>query len=120
MSTYVPEAVQAGLDSARIARLKSTSRLRIDTPDGYFRVLRLWETGFAVSLDDAAHLRGFVDVYEGPRQLFQCLIVASREEGGEMIYDFKRMTTVANGPARDFAPEAELPTALIENRGIEF
>lgn len=113
MSTYVPDAVQEGLDSARIKRMKSASRLRIQTPDGYFRVLRLWDNGFSVAAKDAPHLRGYVDLYEGPTQLFQCLIVASREEGGEMQYDFKRITAVSHGPARDFVTDVDRPIALI-------
>lgn len=118
MTTYVPEEVQQGLDSARVSRLKQASRLRIETPDGYFRILRLWDTGFSVASEDAPHLRGFVDVYEGPTQLFQCLIVAANEEAGEMQYEFKRMTAVASGAARDFAAEAEAPVGLIENAGL--
>lgn len=118
MTTYVPAAVQQGLDSARVGRLKKASRLRIETADGYFRVLRMWDTGFSVSSADAPHLRGFVDVYEGPTHLFQCLIIAANEETGEMNYEFKRLTAVANRPARDFAAEADAPVALIENAGL--
>lgn len=117
MTTYVPEEVQQGLDSARISRLKKSSRLRVETADGYFRVLRLWDTGFSVASQDAPHLRGFVDIYQGPSQLFQCLIVAASEEAGEMRYEFKRMTAVASSAARDFATETEAPVGLIENAG---
>lgn len=114
MSTYVPTAVQQALDEARISSLRSASKLRIETADGYFRVLRLWDTGFSVASEDAPHLRGFVDLYEGPRQLFQCLIVACSEEAGEMRYDFKRMTPVSHTPPSDFASEKPQPVALIE------
>ena len=113
MSTYVPNDVQRGLDAARISRLRSSSKLRIETSDGYFRVLRLWDTGFSVSSDDAPHLRGFVDLYEGPTQLFQCLIVASSEEAGEMRYDFKRMTAVNHTPPSDFVQDVQAPAALL-------
>ena len=113
MSTYVPLAVQEGLDAARLARLRAASKLRIQTADGYFRVLRLWEGGFSVASDDAPHLRGFVDLYDGPTQLFQCLIVASSEEAGEMRYEFKRMTAVSHTPPSDFEREADVPLALI-------
>ncbi len=118
MSTYVPDAVQAGLDNARIKRMKTASKLRIQTADGYFRVLRLWNDGFSVAAEDAPHLRGYVDLYEGPSQLFQCLIVASREQDGEMQYDFKRITAVATAPALDFATEVETPVALIDKANL--
>lgn len=113
MSTYVPTAVQEGLDAARISRLRTSSKLRIETPDGYFRVLRLWDNGFSVASDDAPYLRGYVDLYDGPAQLFQCLIVASSEEVGEIRYDFKRLTAVSHTPPCDFARETEAPTALL-------
>ncbi len=114
MSTYVPDAVQAGLDAARLARMKRASKLRIETADGYFRVLKLWDNGFSVAAEDVPHLRGFVDLYDGPTQLFQCLIVASEEAAGEMRYEFKRMTAVASSAARDFASDHDAPVALID------
>jgi hypothetical protein len=113
MSTYVPDAVQAGLDAARNKRLKSVSKLRVETQGSYVRVLRLWDTGFSVALNDAPHLRGFVDLYEGPSHLWQCLIVASEQSGDEMTYEFKRMTAVSDRPPRDFEAGQDAPVALI-------
>lgn len=113
MSTYVPSAVQDALDEARISRLRTSSKLRIETASGYFRVLRLWENGFSVASEDAPHLRGYVDLYEGPRQLFQCLIIACSEEAGEMRYEFKRLTAVSHTPPSDFAEDTPRPVALL-------
>lgn len=113
MSTYVPGAVQEGLDAARVKRLKTASKLRLETPDGYFRVLRLWENGFSVAADDVPHLRGYVDLYDGPTQLFQCLIVASQQEAGETSYEFKRMTAVSRTAPRDYVAGEEAPVALL-------
>ena len=39
-------------------------------------------------------LRGLVDVYDGARHIFQCLIVASTVENGEIVCEFKRSTAV--------------------------
>ncbi len=114
MSTYVPEAVQKGLDAARLKSMKRASKLRIETSDGYFRVLRAWENGFSVAAEDAPRLRGFVDMHDGAQHLFQCLIVASEEEAGEMRYEFKRMTAVTRTAPRDFVAETEAPVALID------
>lgn len=114
MSTFLSDAVQAGLDAARVKQIKRASRLRIETPDGYFRVLRLWETGFSVAAADAPRLRGYVDVYEGRTHMFQCLIVASHEDAGEMVYDFKRMTAVSAQAPRDFVAESDAPAGLLE------
>lgn len=115
MTTYVPHAVQEGLDAARISRLRSSSKLRIQTNDGYFRVLRLWDNGFSVASEDAPRLRGFVDLYDGPSQMFQCLIVASSEDAGEMRYEFKRMTAVFHTPPSDFVRSQPVASALLDD-----
>lgn len=115
MSTYVPQAMQAEMDAARKSRLKSNSRVRVETQDAHFRVLRLWDTGFSVDISDAPHLRGFVDFYEGPSHLWQGLIVASEQNGDEMIYEFKRLTAVMDHPPRDYVAAREAPRALIGN-----
>ncbi len=113
MSTYVPDAVQRGLDAARVKRLKRASKLRLETADGYVRVLRLWDTGFSVAIEDAPQLRGYVDIYDGPSQLFQCLIIASSEETSEMRYEFKRLTAVHHTPPSDYVSETPPPLGLI-------
>ncbi|MEL6467892.1 MAG: hypothetical protein AAFQ58_23260 [Pseudomonadota bacterium] len=112
MSTFVPKEVQAGLDGARLQSLKSASRLRIATDGVTHPVLRMWKTGFSMT-SDAPHLRGYVDLYDGAIHLFQCLIVASDEEAGEMRYEFKRLTAVAEKPALDFVRTEDAPVALL-------
>jgi len=114
MSTYLSEAVQADLDHARTKAQRQSSRLRIETEQGYFRVLKLWDAGFAVAAQDMPRIRGLVDMYEGPRHLFQCLIVASQEDGPQVLYEFKRVTAVSDTPPRDFADETPEPIALID------
>lgn len=114
MSTYVPKEVQAGLDRARLARLAKGSRLRIEVNGRVHRVLRMWKTGFSM---DAAHapvqLRGFVDLYDGALHQFQCLVVASEEEAGEVRFEFKRATAVSDTPALDFVRAENAPVALL-------
>lgn len=115
MSTYVPKEVQEGLDRARLASLKKASRLRLDADGVLYPVLRMWKTGFSINAASAPHLRGYVDLYDGAVHLFQCLIVAHEEEGGERQFEFKRMTAVSNTPALDFEKSADAPVALIAN-----
>ncbi|MEM8654540.1 MAG: hypothetical protein AAGF36_07315 [Pseudomonadota bacterium] len=112
MSTFVPKEVQAGLDSARLQSLKAASRLRISADGVTHPVLRMWKTGFSMA-SDAPHLRGYVDLYDGAIHLFQCLIVASDDEAGEMRYEFKRLTAVAEKPALDFVRAEDAPVALL-------
>jgi hypothetical protein len=114
MDFMLPKEVQAGLDKARLERLRKSSRLRLLVDDRVYPVLRLWKTGFAVEAADAPHLRGLVDLFNGSEHLFQCLIVASEEENGEMQYEFKRATAIAKAPALDFERASDAPVGLIE------
>ncbi|MDB2459791.1 hypothetical protein N9W92_01045, partial [Planktomarina temperata] len=89
------------------------SRLRVQAGTEIFRVLKYWDSGFSVDLQDASQLRGLVDLYDGSRHLYQCLIVASEEEGGEMRYEFKRNTRAVDSAPLDFERDANKPVALI-------
>lgn len=113
MTTFLPKDVQEGLDRARKAALRKSSRLRVVVDEGRYPILRLWDHGFAVSLDDAPRLRGLVDVYDGGKHLWQCLIVAAEEEADEMVYEFKRQTAALRQPAVDFEIDEDAPVALL-------
>ena len=114
MTEDLPEAVRAGLDAARAAALKRSNRLCIHDRGQVHRVLRLWEDGFSLAATDAAPLRGYVDLYDGPRHLSSCLIVASWDgEHGERTYEFKLQTFVLDRPPLDFEPVEVRPAALI-------
>lgn len=114
MTTFVPKEVQAGLDHARDSAVKSASRLRLSADGRMYPVLRMWKTGFAIDAQAAPALRGFVDLYDGAIHLFQCLIVASDEDSGEMKFEFKRLTAVSTSAPIDFERIANAPVALIE------
>lgn len=114
MTTFVPKEIQDGLDKARLAALKSKSRLRLVANGAGHPILRLWKTGFALEAETAPHLRGLVDIYDGAIHLFQCLIVASEESDGEKQFEFKRLTAVSNRAALDFVVASDAPRALIE------
>lgn len=113
MSTFLPKEVQEGLDLARKRDLKKRARLRVHVDDEVYPVLKFWETGFSLDAENAPHLRGLVDLYDGARHLYQCLIVASEEEHGQMLYDFKRNTAAVDKPPLDFARDDDAPVALI-------
>lgn len=109
----LPEAVRKGLEDARVAMLRRSSRLCIHDGDKVHRILRLWDGGFALDARNAPRLRGHVDLYDGSRHIYTCLVMTSHEEGGEQIYDFKWSTAVADRPAADFVRAEEPPKALI-------
>jgi len=113
MSDHLPKEVREGLEMARKAALRRSSRLCVHVGEDVYRVLRYWESGFALDREDAPHLRGLVDLYDGPKHLYQCLIVASDEAGDEMVFEFKRATAAADRAPLDFVEERPQPTALI-------
>lgn len=113
MTTFLPKEVAEGLEAARKQALRKNSRLRVQAGTDIFTVLKYWDSGFAVDLQDAPQLRGLVDLYDGSRHLYQCLIVASEEEGDEMRYEFKRNTPAVDSAPLDFERDANKPVALI-------
>jgi hypothetical protein len=114
MTEDLPDAVRQGLEAARAAALRRSSRLCIHDRGSVHRILRMWDGGFALAATDAPPLRGYVDLYDGPRHLSSCLIVASEDgTGGERTYEFKMQRLVTDGPAADFELSEEKPVALI-------
>jgi len=116
MSEFLPKEVREGLELARKQSLRKKSRMKVKAGERTFTILRYWEDGFALDADDAPHLRGLVDVYDGGRHLSQCLIVASEEKPGEMVFEFKRATVAADQAPLDYERASNAPVALIAQR----
>lgn len=114
MSEFLPKDVREGLEIARKQTMRKKSRLKVRVGDHDFTILRYWHDGFALDVDDAPHLRGLVDVYDGARHVSQCLIVASEEDAGEMVYEFKRATSAQDRVPLDYEVDANAPVALIQ------
>jgi hypothetical protein len=115
MTTYLPEAVLAGLSAARQKETRKSSKYRVEVGGAYVPVIELTQAGFSVAQDAAPQLRGHVDLFEGPRHLFRCLIVASDSVGEVMQYEFKHSTPAAQGAALDYVADRAAPHALIED-----
>lgn len=113
MSDFLPKEVRAGLEKARKTALRKKNRLRVHAGGDIYPVLRFWERGFALDAEDAPHLRGLVDIYDGGRHLYQALIVASSEENGERHFEFKRSTAASDRAPLDFYRDPEAPIALL-------
>ena len=113
MTEYLTKELREGLAQARKFAAKKKSRLRVHVGDEVFPVLRVWDMGFALDAEDAPHMRGLVDLYDGARHTAQCLIIASDEEAGEIRYEYKRTTAAHKRAPLDFAREDDVPVALI-------
>lgn len=113
MLEHLPKDVREGLEAARKRDDKRRSRLRVHVGEAVHPILRIWETGFALDAATAPHLRGLVDIYDGSRHLRQCLIVASAEDGGEVICDFKWATEALDRAPLDFERNENAPVGLL-------
>ncbi|GAA6188980.1 hypothetical protein [Litorivita sp. NS0012-18] len=113
MSTYLTEEMRKGVQAARKLASAAKTRLHVEADGETHRVLRRWENGFALDAETAPHLRGNVDLYDGPRHIYQCLIIASEEEGGEMRFEYKRATAARDSAPVDFVREREAPKGLL-------
>lgn len=112
----LPEAVRADLEEARKRDLKRRSRLRIVAGDEVYPILRFWETGFALDAGQVASLRGSVDIYEGPKHLYNSLIVASDIADGELICTMKRSTLTRDSPPLDYVRDEDAPVGYLPQK----
>jgi hypothetical protein len=115
MSEFLPEAVRKGLEDARKAALKLNSRLCVHDGDDVYRILRMWDGGFSLESGGADKLRGRVEIYDGARHLYQCLIVSSEDQGEQRVFDFKWLNPVNDQAPVDFVREGFTPAGFLAN-----
>lgn len=113
MLHVLPEDIRRGLQRARKASLRRSNKLCVHDGNQVYRINRLRADGFSIASSDAAKLRGRVEIYDGARHLYQCLIVNCCENGDETVFEFKWMHHVRNQPAADFVREREAPAGLL-------
>lgn len=109
----LPEEVRLGLEQARKRDFQRRNRLRVHVGEKAFTILRLWDGGFSLDAETAPYMRGFVDIYDSGKQLYQCLVVCSSVEGRERVYEFKRQTAVVDEAPVDFWRGEDAPVALL-------
>ncbi|MEY5036973.1 MAG: hypothetical protein RL472_79 [Pseudomonadota bacterium] len=113
MLEFLPKDIVEGLNMAQNRNAARKSRLRIQIGEAVFPVLRFWHDGFALDAALAPKLRGLVDVYDGSRHVFQCLIMASSEENGQRVYEFKRSTAVRDTAPLDYWRDDDAPVGYL-------
>ncbi len=113
MYEFLPKAVRQGLEDARKSAMRQKDRLCVHDGDNVYRIRRLWDDGFALDPEGSDKLRGRVDIYDGPRHLYQCLVVNSVVEDGERVFEFKWLTAASDRPALDFVRPDFAPVALL-------
>jgi hypothetical protein len=113
MSEFFSKELREGLAGAQIAGARKKSRLRVESGSGSFPVLRFWPDGLSIEAEHTTHLRGLVDVYDGAKHIFQCLIMASEVADNELICTFKRATAVLDRAALDYVRSETAPTGYL-------
>ena len=113
MESYLSEEVRQGIRKAETEALRKKNRLRVQSGDTILPILRSWDGGFATAAEDATHLRGRVDIYDGSRHLYQCLVIYSAQEGEEMIYEYKQQTTAEDRRIVDYDRPDDSPVGLL-------
>jgi hypothetical protein len=113
MLEFLPKDVREGLEAAQKRERTRKSRLRVQVGDAVFPIIRIWEAGFSLDAAKVPRLRGLVDIFDGTRHLGQCLIVASTEDNGELVCEFKRYTPAEDRPALDFWRDENLPVGFL-------
>lgn len=116
MLEFLPKEMQLGLQMARKKDLRRKNRLRVEANGESYKILRYQDDGFTIDAADAPKLRGLVDIYDGGKHLYQCLIVGTFEENGEMRFEFKRNTMATDKAPLDFYRDPQTPIALLGNK----
>jgi hypothetical protein len=113
MLEFFQKDLVTALRSAGMAKAKRKSRLRVQVGSAVYPVLRMWHDGLALDAALVPHLRGLVDVYDGANHIYRCLIIASTNDGGELICDFKHATRVLDRPALDYVRDESAPVGYL-------
>ncbi len=113
MNDFLPDAVMQGLAQARKSAARKSNRLCVHDGDAVYAIRRIWDGGFALDSEVADKVRGRVEIYDGARHIYQCLIVDSSEEGGERIFDFKWLHPVTDTAPVDYEQPNFVPAGLI-------
>ena len=103
MSPFLPKSIIDELALARQRTRRKRATWAVHVGEHVFPILDFGENGFVIDINHGPRLRGLVDIYEGPRHLYEALIVATAQDGDVMRYEFKRNTAAATTPALDFA-----------------
>ncbi len=109
----LPKELRDEILAAQAKKARKAAKIRVAVGDSMLPVLEFREGGFALDIEDAPKLRGLVDLYAGPNHLYQCLIVASEEDGPLMRYEFKRATPATDKAPLDYARDPDAPVALL-------
>mgnify|MGYP007005195565 CR=1 FL=1 len=109
----MPWAGRGGGEGAGGEGWRRKGRLCVHDGDDVYRIQRFWEGGFSLDAGVADKLRGRVEIFDGARHLYQCLIVGSVPDGDEQVFEFKWLHPVPYAAPVDFVRPDVIPVGFI-------
>jgi len=113
MTDFLRKDILEALASARKQTERRKAIRSVHVGEDAYPILEFSEDGFSVDAERVPSMRGFVDIFEGSRHLYQALIVASETEGDRMRYEFKRNTVANRQAPLDFEAAPDRPVGLL-------
>jgi len=113
MPGFLSKEVAKGLAEARKRARRKKGRLRLHTGDQVYPILSFSDDALMLDAENAPHVRGLVDIYDGSKHLYQALIVASMKEGDMVRFEFKRHTRVFARAPVDFDRDENAPRGYL-------
>jgi hypothetical protein len=113
MTDFLPQSILDELATARRAARRRRATRVVHVGDEAFPILEMSENGLCVDAANAPRLRGLIDIFDGPRHLYQALIVASERRGDLMHYEFKRNTAAVSHAPVDFETSDDRPAGYL-------
>lgn len=113
MSTFMSREVLEGLALAQTKAMKKKVPMRLRAGEDVYPILNFSENSFSLERGKAPNLRGYVEILDGSRLKYRALIIASKEEANETVFEFKQTTNIATGPALDFETSDDAPVGYL-------
>jgi len=115
MDGYLSDVVAQALRDARRNESVKRSRLKVVVGEQTYPVLRIDDHGFSIAADAPPSIRGYVDLYDGPKRLGRQLVVLARHANGVAAYEYKLQSAEGEAPA-DYVREREKVAGLLTVR----
>ena len=109
MEPVIQEKIIREIEVDWLKKKRKVSRYNLISDNREIKILSIGEKNFLVDREDADGLRGLVSVFEGTKQIFDCLIVRSENYGAAACFEYKRKTRTDNKPAKDFVIDPDHP-----------
>ena len=115
MDGYLSEVVAKALREARRNEAVKRSRMKVVVGEESYPVIRIDDHGVSIAADQPPSIRGYVDLYDGPKRLGRQLVVLASHEDGVATYDYKLQSAEGEAPA-DYVRDREKIAGLLTVR----